>query len=114
MLFPPPTISPRRTFNALRTHYAKMSSIFSYASQVAITGGTITQVNNHDGGRASNGIPSSHTFVLRYIANNDRSSAFEMLIRAAAPNALYNSGARYDTPRCHPRTRRAVLERIMQ
>ncbi|CAA7264509.1 unnamed protein product [Cyclocybe aegerita] len=30
-----------------------------------------------------------------------------------APGAFHNSGERFDPPRCHPRTRRAILEKIM-
>ena len=37
----------------------------------------------------------------------------ELLQRHIAPGAFHNSDERYDPPKCHPRTRRAVLEKIM-
>ena len=37
----------------------------------------------------------------------------EHLQRHIAPGAFHNSDERYDAPKCHPRTRRAVLEKIM-
>ncbi|KAF8958891.1 hypothetical protein BDZ97DRAFT_1434275 [Flammula alnicola] len=40
-------------------------------------------------------------------------AAFERLQQATAPGAFHNSSERFDPPRCHPRTRVAVLERIM-
>ena len=35
-------------------------------------------------------------------------------MKAANPSAMHNSSARYDPPKCHPGTREAVLEHIMQ
>ncbi|KJA21320.1 hypothetical protein HYPSUDRAFT_42181 [Hypholoma sublateritium FD-334 SS-4] len=40
-------------------------------------------------------------------------SAFERLQKEVAPGAFHNSGERFDPPKCHPRTRVAVIERIM-
>ena len=37
----------------------------------------------------------------------------KLLQRHIAPGAFHNSDERYDAPKCHPRTRRAVLEKIM-
>jgi len=37
----------------------------------------------------------------------------ELLQRHVAPGAFHNSGERYDPPKCHPHTRRAVLTNIM-
>jgi len=37
----------------------------------------------------------------------------ELLQQHIAPGAFHNSDERYDPPKCHPRTRRAVLEKIM-
>jgi len=36
-----------------------------------------------------------------------------LLHRHIAPGAFHNSDERYDPPKCHPRTRRAVLKKIM-
>ncbi|KJA25138.1 hypothetical protein HYPSUDRAFT_38100 [Hypholoma sublateritium FD-334 SS-4] len=41
------------------------------------------------------------------------SEAFKILQSKVAPGAFHNSGERFDPPKCHPRTRRAVIERIM-
>src|SRR6266581_2883083 len=38
---------------------------------------------------------------------------FERLEQATAPNAFHNSAERFDPPKCHPNTRTAVIERIM-
>ena len=37
----------------------------------------------------------------------------ELLQQHIAPGAFHNSGERYDPPKCHPHTRRAVLKKIM-
>ncbi|KAF8881833.1 hypothetical protein CPB84DRAFT_1827978 [Gymnopilus junonius] len=39
---------------------------------------------------------------------------FEILKRAVAPSAFHDSGERFDPPRCHPNTRTAVLEKIVE
>jgi len=39
--------------------------------------------------------------------------AMQLLRRYIAPGAFHNSDERYDAPKCHPRTRRAVLKKIM-
>ena len=37
----------------------------------------------------------------------------KLLRQYIAPGAFHNSEERYDPPKCHPHTRRAVLEKIM-
>jgi len=37
----------------------------------------------------------------------------ELLRRHIAPGAFHNSDERYDPPKCHPHTRKAVLKKIM-
>ncbi|KAF9549604.1 hypothetical protein CPC08DRAFT_675027 [Agrocybe pediades] len=61
-------------------------------NNITIHDGQFTQVNN----------PS-----------NRSSPSLERLINAAAPNALHNSKARFDAPKCYPNTRVAVLNHIM-
>jgi len=39
--------------------------------------------------------------------------AMELLHQHIAPGAFHNSDERYDPPKCHPHTRRAVLKKIM-
>ncbi|KJA22023.1 hypothetical protein HYPSUDRAFT_671599 [Hypholoma sublateritium FD-334 SS-4] len=41
-------------------------------------------------------------------------TGIEQLGKVANANAIHNSSARYDPPKCHPGTRKAILERIMQ
>ena len=38
---------------------------------------------------------------------------FELLQKAVAAAAFHNSGERFDPPRCHPNTRTAVIDNIM-
>jgi hypothetical protein len=38
---------------------------------------------------------------------------FELLQKAVATGAFHNSGERFDPPRCHPNTRTAVIDKIM-
>ncbi|KAF9473577.1 hypothetical protein BDN70DRAFT_908816 [Pholiota conissans] len=45
--------------------------------------------------------------------NGLQPSAFKKLLDISAPNALYDSEARFDPPKCHPKTRIAVLEYLM-
>ncbi|KJA19292.1 hypothetical protein HYPSUDRAFT_89462 [Hypholoma sublateritium FD-334 SS-4] len=40
-------------------------------------------------------------------------SGMDRLVKAANPNAMHDSSARYDPPKCHPGTREAILEHIM-
>ena len=40
-------------------------------------------------------------------------SPYEILVDMVAPNALHDSGAIYDPPKCHPNTRVAVLDKMM-
>ncbi|KJA14781.1 hypothetical protein HYPSUDRAFT_48846 [Hypholoma sublateritium FD-334 SS-4] len=39
--------------------------------------------------------------------------AIKKLFEHIAPGAFHNSGERYDSPRCHPDTRKAILSKIM-
>ena len=49
------------------------------------------------------------------LTDDDSDAApFEKLQEAASPAAFYNSAARFDPPKCHPNTRLAVLNKIMQ
>ncbi|KAF9553148.1 hypothetical protein CPC08DRAFT_728118 [Agrocybe pediades] len=65
------------------------------SKHIHITGGQFSQYNYH--GQAS----------------LDNKATIEILTDAVAPSAFHDSGARFDPPRCHPRTRVKVLEKIM-
>ncbi|KAF9551891.1 hypothetical protein CPC08DRAFT_309590 [Agrocybe pediades] len=62
------------------------------SGNITIHNGQFTQVNN----------PS-----------NTSSTSLEKLARTAAPNAFHNSKERFDAPKCHPNTRVAVLDYIV-
>ncbi|KAF4613605.1 hypothetical protein D9613_008189 [Agrocybe pediades] len=66
------------------------------SKQVLVTGGQFSQYNNYHGQ-----------------ASLDNKAAIDILTDAVAPSAFHDSEARFDPPRCHPRTRVKVLERIM-
>jgi hypothetical protein len=45
--------------------------------------------------------------------NLKQHTGIELLQRKTAPGALHNSDERYDPPKCHPHTRKAILQEIM-
>ncbi|KAF9565040.1 hypothetical protein CPC08DRAFT_211698 [Agrocybe pediades] len=61
---------------------------------VLITGGQFTQ----------------HYHVQTSVGNK---APIDILMEAVAPNAFHDSGASFDKPKCHPRTRLKILEDIM-
>ncbi|PPQ86055.1 hypothetical protein CVT25_002236 [Psilocybe cyanescens] len=69
--------------------------MFRTANNVFINGGTFTEHNQHNQGT---------TFSVR---------AIDRLVEAASLGALHNSGDRFDPPKCHPNTRTAVLQNLM-
>ncbi|KAF4617852.1 hypothetical protein D9613_006411 [Agrocybe pediades] len=64
---------------------------------VLITGGQFHQYNNYH----------SQTSL-------GNKAPIDILTEAVAPNALHNSGATFDKPKCHPRTRVKIREIIMR
>ncbi|KJA19303.1 hypothetical protein HYPSUDRAFT_204702 [Hypholoma sublateritium FD-334 SS-4] len=66
-------------------------SILSYSKDVTINGGIFTAVTT-----------------------SPTQMGIDILVKASNPNAMHNSSARYDPPKCHPGTREAILEHIMQ
>ncbi|KAF9473523.1 hypothetical protein BDN70DRAFT_843397, partial [Pholiota conissans] len=46
--------------------------------------------------------------------NGSQPSAFQKLLDISAPSALHNSKARFDPPKCHPKTRVAILEYLVE
>ncbi|KDR67176.1 hypothetical protein GALMADRAFT_1130406 [Galerina marginata CBS 339.88] len=65
-----------------------------FGSQVVVTGGQFHQQNIHN-----------HNTVSK--------DPWERLLEAASPTAFHNSSDVYDPPKCHPNTRVAVLDKIM-
>ncbi|KAF9548174.1 hypothetical protein CPC08DRAFT_715631 [Agrocybe pediades] len=66
------------------------------SKQVLVNGGQFIQQHYH--GQASMG----------------SKAPIDILMEAVAPNALHNSGATFDKPKCHPRTRVKIREIIMR
>jgi hypothetical protein len=52
-----------------------------------------------------------HQFLCLQISSVH--TGIELLQRKTAPGALHNSDERYDPPKCHPHTREAILQEIM-
>ncbi|KAF8956897.1 hypothetical protein BDZ97DRAFT_144833 [Flammula alnicola] len=74
------------------------NTMFSSTSNAVFTGGTFTQ---HNG-------PSSVK-----VDSAKELGGFERLLEVVAPAAFHNSEQRADTPKCHPNTRIAVLQKII-
>jgi len=55
--------------------------------------------------------PASST-ALEMMLGQSMSAGFQILTKAAAPSAFYDSGHQLDVPRCHENTRVAVLEKL--
>ncbi|PPQ94105.1 LOW QUALITY PROTEIN: hypothetical protein CVT25_009256 [Psilocybe cyanescens] len=72
--------------------------MFKNTNNMLISGGTFT--DHH------------HGASLVSIQNAGK-SAIERLMEAASLGAFHNSGKRFDPPKCHPNTRTAVLQRLM-
>jgi len=87
------------------------------ADNVLVTGGQFTQTFNDNRqfrveSDTKKGILSStiQPSPLIIMINID---PLEILKEATSSNAFYDAEARFDPPKCHPRTRTAVLEKIM-
>ncbi|KAF9551097.1 hypothetical protein CPC08DRAFT_589312, partial [Agrocybe pediades] len=44
----------------------------------------------------------------------DKKAALDILMEAVASNALHDSGATFDKPKCHPRTRVKIRDIILR
>ncbi|PPQ80040.1 hypothetical protein CVT25_001401, partial [Psilocybe cyanescens] len=70
--------------------------MFRNSNNVLINGGTFTENNEHH----------EHHHA-------QSSEAMKRLLEASSLSALHNSGERFDPPKCHPNTRTAVLQELM-
>ncbi|KAF9554824.1 hypothetical protein CPC08DRAFT_712575 [Agrocybe pediades] len=61
----------------------------------------------------SNSILSGGTFIQNNQIHNGDLSGFARLLQNVAPNALYDSGYIVDPPKCHPNTRVAIIQTII-
>ena len=78
-------------------------------SQAVITGGSFFHVHGRRGMSMTNlnGCTSSWRNLATY------TTGLDLLKEAAAPGAFHNSLQRSDPPKCHPHTREAILDKIM-
>ncbi|KAF8816014.1 hypothetical protein BYT27DRAFT_6483767 [Phlegmacium glaucopus] len=78
-----------------------MPDMFKNARDLAFYGGTFNNANNVNY-YTSTPAPASTSEGIRILHRNIESGAF------------HDSGERFDAPKCHPNTRKAVIERIMR
>ncbi|PPQ75498.1 hypothetical protein CVT25_012039, partial [Psilocybe cyanescens] len=63
---------------------------------------------------SNNVLINGGTFIENHENNHAQSSeAVKRLLEASSPGALYNSGERFDPLKCHPNTRTAILQKLM-
>jgi len=74
---------------------------------VVVNGGNFTQHINVDGQKGRS-LAASQSMILILAA-----APFDILKDAVAHTAFHNSAARFDPPKCHPNTRVAVLNKIL-
>ncbi|PPQ92124.1 hypothetical protein CVT25_007955 [Psilocybe cyanescens] len=72
-------------------------------------------------GQGQNTLVTGGTFVDRRVEYHGKhthvskqSTGIDNLIKASSPSAFYNAGNRFDAPKCHPNTRTAILDKIME
>jgi len=90
------------------------SGQLSGSSNLLITGGTVTNVNGnyyniHGGVKGTPWWPFTTSSPLVNIP----AEGYERLLDEIAPNALHDSGHVVDPPKCHPNTRVAVIQKIL-
>ncbi|KAF4611467.1 hypothetical protein D9613_004455 [Agrocybe pediades] len=73
---------------------------FLNLSNSIVSGGNFTQHNQ-----------INHNQILN-VLNGER-AGFARLLQNAAPNALYDSGHLVDPPKCHPNTRTAIIQTVI-
>ncbi|KAF8181613.1 hypothetical protein BJ912DRAFT_608505 [Pholiota molesta] len=77
--------------------------MFSGSKNVAITGGTFTM----------SGEFNTHNHIINPKVDDGREGIL-LLHQKISPGAFHNSDERYDPPKCHPRTREAIIKKIME
>uniref|UniRef100_A0A8H7XNX1 Nephrocystin 3-like N-terminal domain-containing protein n=1 Tax=Psilocybe cubensis TaxID=181762 RepID=A0A8H7XNX1_PSICU len=67
--------------------------------------------------QSQNTLVTGGTFVdsrVEYHGISKQSTGFDNLVKASSPSAFYNAGSNFDSPKCHPNTRVAILDKIME
>ncbi|KAF8961172.1 hypothetical protein BDZ97DRAFT_1227999 [Flammula alnicola] len=77
--------------------------MFPNAKGMVVTGGTFTMQGEFH----------THNYIVGSNANDGR-DGLRLLQEKISPGAFHNSDERYDPPKCHPRTRQAILKKIME
>ncbi|KAF9471115.1 hypothetical protein BDN70DRAFT_998720, partial [Pholiota conissans] len=77
--------------------------MFSGSKNVAVTGGTFTMTGEFH----------THNHVMNPHVDDGR-EGIRLLQQNISPGAFHNSDERYDPPKCHPRTREAIIKKIME
>ncbi|PPQ87781.1 hypothetical protein CVT25_008825 [Psilocybe cyanescens] len=89
--------------------------MFRAANNVVIRGGTFTEHHQHYQSTqySVRGMCISYLRLTSLTTHLMFLAAIDRLMEAASLGALYNSGERFDAPKCHPNTRTAVLQKLM-
>lgn len=86
---------------------------FFPSSQAIITGGSFIINNNKQVPGTAKGTCFFSILIARFNSKDLIIDGYERLLDFVAPNALYDSGHIVDPPKCHPGTRVAIIETIM-
>ena len=86
--------------------------MFANAKNVNISGG---EFNITYGAKTSETTQQGKHIFVRFFCHQISSQypGIKLLQKKIAPGALHNSDERYDPPKCHPHTREAILQEIM-
>ncbi|PPQ94103.1 hypothetical protein CVT25_009254 [Psilocybe cyanescens] len=89
--------------------------MFRTANNVFINGGAFTVHNQHNQGTPFTVRSMSNSWLRLKLLTSQFAflQAIDRLMEAASLGALHNSGERFDPPKCHPNTRTAVLQKLM-
>lgn len=85
--------------------------MFSHSSNLLFTGGVYTESHSH--GAKPSGKSFWRTADHQIVIIDHVYAGIDILLEASAPGAFHNSGERFDPPKCHPRTRIHILDKIM-
>ncbi|PPQ93107.1 hypothetical protein CVT25_003087 [Psilocybe cyanescens] len=87
--------------------------MFRAANNVFINGGTFMDQHHQSTSFTVRGMSISWLRLTLLTSQFMFLAAIDRLMEAASLGALHNSGERFDPPKCHPNTRTAVLQKLM-
>ncbi|KAF8955650.1 hypothetical protein BDZ97DRAFT_1811568 [Flammula alnicola] len=85
-----------------------MPNMFSDAKGIAITGGRFMNVEGGDINHVQ------YNFNMAGSVEDRHTRAMEVLRQNIASGAFHDSAERFDPPKCHPRTRQATIQKIIE